>query len=41
MLSQLEKQYEDENSVLGGESGIPSGDEIAEELERYLRGEMQ
>jgi len=41
MLSQLEKQYEDENSVLGGESGIPSGDEIAEELEQYLRGEMQ
>ncbi len=43
MVRLLEEQVEsfdaDESNSFGG--GIPSGDEIAAELERYLRGEMQ
>jgi hypothetical protein len=41
MVRQLEEQYEETlgTTGLGGEA-IPSGDEIAAELERYLRGEM-
>jgi hypothetical protein len=42
MVRQLEEQY-GENDVIPivSEADIPSGDEIAAELERYLRGETQ
>jgi hypothetical protein len=44
MVAQLEAQVDNEIGAPGGSSGmggrpIPSGDEIAAELERYLRGE--
>jgi len=39
MVRQLEEQYEADDPDIVTESDIPSGDEIAEELERYLRGE--
>ena len=42
MLRQLEEQYgEDEGSPIIVDRDVPTGDEIAEELERYLRGETQ
>ena len=42
MVRQLEEQYgEDEDSPIVTDTVIPSGDEIAAELERYLRGESQ
>ena len=41
MVHQLEEQYEHEGAdTVANGSGLPSGDEIAAELERYLRGEM-
>lgn len=39
MVRQLEEQA-DEEEVLGA-AVLPSGDELAEELERYLRGELE
>ena len=42
MVAQLEAQHAQEEAAQAGLSGgIPSGDEIAAELERYLRGEGQ
>lgn len=41
MVRQLEDQYEEIGTSIVIENEIPSGDEIAAELERYLRGEMQ
>lgn len=43
MVRQLEEQYglDEDGSPTGFSGGIPSGEEIAAELERYLRGEMQ
>jgi hypothetical protein len=40
MVRQLEEQYEADEPDIVTEGDIPSGDEIAAELERYLRGEM-
>jgi predicted ATP-grasp superfamily ATP-dependent carboligase len=40
MVAQLEAQADQEQAALAGlAEGIPSGDEIAAELERFLRGE--
>ena len=39
MVRQLETQYDDDSAATVS-SEIPSGDEIAAELERYLRGEI-
>ncbi|HWD24062.1 MAG TPA: PAC2 family protein, partial [Acidimicrobiales bacterium] len=42
MVRQLEEQYGDNDGIpIVSEVDIPSGDEIAAELERYLRGESQ
>lgn len=41
MVRELEQRYLADSTSPSSESGIPSGEEIAEELERYLRGEMQ
>jgi proteasome assembly chaperone (PAC2) family protein len=39
MVRQLEEEYEEEDSGIVTDRDIPSGDEIAAELERFLRGE--
>jgi predicted ATP-grasp superfamily ATP-dependent carboligase len=42
MVRQLESQYGENDGIpIVPEVHIPSGDEIAAELERYLRGETQ
>jgi hypothetical protein len=42
MVRQLEEQYGENDGIpIVSEADIPSGDEIAAELERYLRGETQ
>ena len=42
MVRQLETQHDQETGAAGFDLGrIPSGDEIAAELERFLRGEQQ
>lgn len=42
MVRQLERQYDEANVVTPiTESSMPSGDEIAAELERYLRGDFK
>jgi hypothetical protein len=41
MVRQLEEQHDQEMPTgLGNLSDLPSGDEIAAELERFLRGEQ-
>lgn len=40
MVHQLERQYETNELTIVSESTLPSGDEIAAELERYLRGDL-
>ena len=42
MVRQLEEQYGESDGIpIVSDADIPSGDEIAAELERYLRGETQ
>jgi predicted ATP-grasp superfamily ATP-dependent carboligase len=42
MVHQLEAQYgSEEGAPIVSDSDIPSGEEIAAELERYLRGDLQ
>lgn len=41
MVHQLERQYESSDLTIVSESDLPSGEEIAAELERYLRGDLQ
>lgn len=40
MVRQLERQYESSGLAIVNESDLPTGEEIAEELERYLRGDL-
>ena len=41
MVRQLETQHDAAQVEVIGEDKVPTGDEIAEELERYLRGDLQ
>ncbi len=40
MVRELERQYDEANIALINESALPSGDELAAEFERYLRGDL-
>lgn len=41
MVQQLEAQHDASSSDIVNDDHVPTGDEIAEELERYLRGDLQ
>jgi hypothetical protein len=41
MVRQLESQHDASKAEALGDERVPTGDEIAEELERYLRGDLQ
>ncbi|HVB05706.1 MAG TPA: PAC2 family protein [Acidimicrobiales bacterium] len=41
MVQQLEAQHDASRSEVVSNERVPTGDEIAEELERYLRGDLQ
>jgi hypothetical protein len=40
MVHQLERQYGADDLNVVSERDLPSGDELAEDIERYLRGDL-
>lgn len=40
MVHQLERQFETNDLTIVSEQDLPSGDELVEDIERYLRGDL-